>query len=71
MIDETDYINDDLSDPEFARIRSQSKPVFRRPLSPRNFQQREKTPSLSGSSEAGNSQGVPFSAFLTSNRDFF
>ena len=59
MIDETDDADDDLSDLEFARIRSQPKPIFKRPSSLGNFQQREKTTSSSRSSEVGDSQGVP------------
>ncbi len=42
MIDETDDTDDDLSDLEFARIRSQPTPVFRRLPSSRNFPQCEK-----------------------------
>ena len=68
MIDETDDTDDNFNEVEFARIRSQPKPVFRRP---RNFQRREKTTSTSRPKAVGDSQGMPLSAFLTSTRDFF
>jgi len=71
MIDETDDTDDDLNEVEFAQIRSRPKPVFKRPASPRNFQRREKTTSSSRSSEVGDSQGVPPSAFLTSTWEVF
>ncbi|KAF6238790.1 hypothetical protein HO173_003297 [Letharia columbiana] len=51
MIDKTDDINNNLSDLDFARIRSQPKPVFRRPPFSRKFPQYKKTTSLSRSSE--------------------
>lgn len=54
-----DDTGDDLSNVEFARIRSQSKTIFRRPPSLRNFQQRKKTASSSRFSEICNSQNDP------------
>jgi len=71
MIDDADDTNDDLNEIEFARIRSQSKSVFKRLASSRNFQRRENTTSSNRFSEVDGSQGMLLSAFMTSTRDFF
>ena len=65
-IDLTGDTDDNSSDLDFARIQSQSKPVFRRPPFSRKIQQHKKITSLSRSSEVGNSQDVPPSVFLIS-----
>lgn len=61
-----DTIDEKMSDLEFARLRSLSKPVFRRLPFWRDFQQRENTTGLSRSSGANDSQDEPSSASLTS-----
>ena len=70
MTDKTDDADDNSSDLDFARIRSQPKPILRLPRLSRKFQRHKKTRSLSRSSGVGNSPGVSPSAFLTNTRDF-
>jgi len=70
VIDETDDTDDDINKPAehrrfLSRAQSALRPVFKYPFG-QNIQQREDTGS-SGSIEVGDSQGVPPSAFLTSN----
>ena len=64
-VDATDNTDKEISDREFAQLRALPEPVFRKPPSWRDFQQRENAASPSRSSETGGSQGEP-SALLTS-----
>lgn len=69
-VDKIDNTDDDLIHVEFARIRSQSKPVFRRLPSFRNIQRREKLTCSSRFSGFSDIQVVPPSVYLSSTWDF-